>query len=312
MDMIADIGATNTRCALLDDNGKGFAIESYRNADFSDIPGLLKGYIDHRRASDRPRRAALAIAAPILGDEVHMTNIDWRFSQMALREKLGLAHLVVVNDFAAIAWALPQLEPPDLHKLGGGASQARAAMAALGPGSGTGVCALVPAAHDWAVVSGEGGHVTLAAETEEEQRVVELIRAEHGRCSLERVLSGPGLVNLYTALARLAGRGPPSVLPADVTSLALQGEPTARRAVAMFFAFLGAAAGDLAMMMGAQGGVFIAGGIVPRLLDTIDHSEFRARFEAKGRYRSYNAAIPTYVITASLPAFRGLRRLLGY
>jgi glucokinase len=241
-----------------------------------------------------------------------MTNIDWRFSQAELKDELGLSRLIVVNDFAAIAWALPRLEPGDVHKVGGGMAQPRAAMAAIGPGSGTGVSALVPAGEGWAVVSGEGGHVTLAATSEEEQSVVEALRAEYGRCSLERVLSGPGLVNVYAALCRQAGRGEPTATPADVTALAHQGEPTARKAQSLFFAFLGAAAGDLAMTMGARGGVFIAGGIVPRLVEPLEKSQFRARFEAKGRYRPYVAAIPTYVITAALPAFRGLRSLLGY
>jgi glucokinase len=138
------------------------------------------------------------------------------------------------------------------------------------------------------------------------------MRAETGHCSAERALSGPGLVNLYVALAKLAGRGEPRVTPEDVTALAKQGAPLACKTLAMFFALLGGVAGNLALTVGARGGVYIAGGIVPRLLDELLRSEFRARFEAKGRYRSYMEAIPTYVITESIPAFRGLRRLLGY
>ena len=185
-------------------------------------------------------------------------------------------------------------------------------MAALGPGSGIGVSALVPTADGWAVVTGEGGHVTLPASTKEEQDVVALLRERFGHCSAERVLSGQGLVNLYVALAELAGRGQPTVTPEDVTRLASQREPLARKTLQMFFAMLGTVAGDIALTAGALGGVYIAGGIVPRLLDALVKSEFRARFESKGRYRDYMAAIPTYVITASLPAFRGLKYLLGY
>jgi glucokinase len=310
---MADIGATTTRCALLDDKGQELAPESFENADFTGVAGVLSVYLDHRRASDRPTRAALAVAAPILGDEVEMVNIDWRFSQRDLKEKLRFKRLQVVNDFAAIAWALPLLGPADVVRVGGGDSAPRATLAALGPGSGLGVSALVPAADAWALMTGEGGHVSMPALTREEQDVISLLRERFdGHCSAERVLSGPGLVNLYVALAELAGRGQPTVTPEDVTNLAKQGEPMARKTLAMFFAMLGTVASNLAVTTGARGGVYIAGGIVPRLIDALAKSEFRARFEAKGRYRQYLAAIPTQVVMAPLPAFRGLKYLLGY
>jgi glucokinase len=312
MDLMADIGATNTRCALLNDKGQELAPQVFENADFTGVAGILSVYLDHRRASDRPKRAALAVAAPISGDHVQMINIDWRFSQVELKQTLGLQRLLVYNDFAAIAWALPRLGPADLHGIGGGTATPRATLAALGPGSGIGVSALVPAADGWAVVTGEGGHVSMPALTREEQDVIALLRDRFGHCSAERVLSGPGLVNLYVALAELAGRGQPTVVAEDVTKLAKQGEPLARKTLSMFFAMLGTVAGDIALTLGARGGLYIAGGIVPRLVDALDKSEFRARFEAKGRYRSYLAPIPTYLITAPLPAFRGLRHLLGY
>lgn len=309
---MADIGATNTRCALLNDKGQELAPEVFENADFTGIAGLFSVYLDHRRASDRPKRAALAVAAPIVGDAVQMINIDWRFSQTELKQTLGLQRLLVCNDFAAIAWGLPQLGPGDLQRIGGGTAAPRATLAVLGPGSGIGVSAIVPSADGWAVITGEGGHVSMPALTREEQDVVALLRERFGHCSAERVLSGPGLVNLYVALAELAGRGQPTVTAEDVTKLAQQGEPLARKTLNMFFAMLGTVAGDLALTTGARGGVYIAGGIVPRLVDALDKSEFRARFEAKGRYRDYLAPIPTYLITAALPAFRGLRHLLGY
>jgi glucokinase len=313
MDLMADIGATTTRCALVDDKGQELAPEIFENVDFTGVVGVLRVYLDHRRASDRPTRAALAVAAPITGDDVHMINIGWRFSQSALRKELGLKRLQVVNDFAAIAWALPKLTPADVVKIGGGESVPRATLAALGPGSGLGVSALVPAADAWAAMTGEGGHVSMPAVTREEQDVIAALRDRFdGHCSAERVLSGPGLVNLYVALAELAGRGRPTVTPEDVTNLAKQGEPLARKTLAMFFAMLGTIAANLAVTTGARGGVYIAGGIVPRLVEPLGKSEFRARFEAKGRYRDYLAAIPTYLITAQLPAFRGLKYLLGY
>jgi glucokinase len=310
---MADIGATTTRCALVDDKGQELAPEIFENADFTGVAGVLRVYLDRRRASDRPTRAVLAIAAPIVGDEVQMTNIGWRFSQRELKEALDLHRLEVINDFAAVAWALPLLGPSDVVKIGGGESAPRATLAALGPGSGLGVSALVPAADGWAAVTGEGGHVSMPATTREEEDVIGRLRERFGgHCSAERVLSGPGLVNLYVTLAEIAGRGQPTVSPEDVTNLAKQGDDLARKTLGMFFAMLGTVASNLALTTGARGGVYIAGGIVPRLLEQIRQSEFRARFENKGRYRGYLAAIPTHVITAPLPAFRGLRYLLGY
>lgn len=312
MDLMADIGATHTRCALLDDQGKEVAPEVFDNVDFTGLVGILSVYLDHRRSSDRPKRAALAIAAPIVGDEVRMTNIGWHFSQTELKAHLGFQRLTVCNDFAAIAWSLPHLIATDRTQIGGGTPSPRTTMAALGPGSGIGVSALVPSADSWTVMTGEGGHVSLPALTSEEQNVIALLRERFGHCSAERVLSGQGLVNLYVALAELAGRGQPTVTPEDVTRLASQREPLARKTLQMFFAMLGTVAGDVALTTGARGGVYIAGGIVPRIIDVLAQSEFRARFEAKGRYRDYLAAIPTYVITTALPAFRGLKYLLGY
>jgi glucokinase len=310
---MADIGATNTRCAILDDKGREAAAEVFENRDFAGVGAVLAAYFSHRRASDRPTRAALAVAAPIAGDAVQMINIGWRFSQRELKAELGFKHLTVVNDFAAVAWSLPHLKPTDLKQVGGGKSVPRTTMATLGPGSGLGVSALVPTSDSWAVMTGEGGHVAMAAASREEQDVIAIVRERFdGHCSAERVLSGPGLVNLYVALAELAGRGRPTVTPEDVTNLARQSEPLARKTLAMFFALLGTVAADLAVTTGARGGVYIGGGIVPRLAAELKKSGFRARFEAKGRYREYIAAIPTYLITAPTPAFRGLRYLLGY
>jgi len=187
----------------------------------------------------------LAVAAPITGDDVQMINIGWRFSQEALRRELGLKRLQVVNDFTAIAWALPLLTPADVVQIGGGEPVSRATLAALGPGSGLGVSALVPSGDGWAVMTGEGGHVSMPATTREEQDVIAALRDRFdGHCSAERVLSGPGLVNLYVTLAELAGRGGPTVTPEDVTNLAKQGEPLARKTLAMFFAMLGTVASN--------------------------------------------------------------------
>lgn len=312
MDLIADIGATNTRCALLDDKGRLVSPEAFRNADFTGIEGLLRVYLEHRRASDWPKRAALAVAAPILGDEVEMINIDWRFSQTALKQSLSLNRLLVINDFAAQAWALPAFSAQDIEAVGGGQSAPGTPRVVLGPGSGLGVSALLPAVDGWTAVSGEGGHATLPATDEEQEAVIRIIRESIGHCSMERVLSGPGLVRLYMALGRLAGRDVADVKPADVTRLASKGEPLARKTQDMFFAFLGTVASDLALTFGARGGVFLSGGILPHLIQAMAASSFRESFENKGRYREYLGSVPTYVVTADMPALKGLRSLLGY
>jgi glucokinase len=242
-----------------------------------------------------------------------MTNLEWSFSRIGLQAALELRRLEILNDFEALAWGLADFGAADREQVGGGLASVGSAIGALGPGSGLGVSSLVPHADGWTAVAGEGGHVTLAATTRKEARIIEKIRKAYGHCSAERVLSGPGLVNLHTALCEIRGEDPESPLSAaDVTKRAQRGEQAAREAVAHFFAFLGTVASDLALTIGARGGIYIAGGIVPRFVEIIKKSKFRERFEAKGRYRKYMEEIPTYVLTDETPAFRGLRRVLGY
>jgi glucokinase len=312
MDLIADIGATHSRCALLDHEGALLAAETFNNSEFGGVEALLQAYLARRRESDRPTRAALALAAPIVDDHVQMTNLEWSFSQISLQVGLGVRRLQILNDFEAMAWSLLDLDPDNLTQIGRGEANARGARAVLGPGSGLGVSGLVPHTDGWAAISGEGGHVTLAATNSEEAEVIGILKERFGHCSAERVLSGPGLVNLYHALSEIAGRGIPKIEPDDVTSLAIKGEPLAASTMAMFFRFLGTVASDLAVTLGARGGVYITGGIVPKVIALLAESDFRSSFESKGRYRSYMAAIPTFVITETVPAFRGLRRVLGF
>lgn len=312
MDLIADIGATHSRCALLDHEGEILAPETFNNREFDGIEALLQAYIARRRDSDRPTRAALAVAAPLAGDHVEMTNLEWSFSRISLQVGLGVRRLELLNDFEAMAWSLLDLAPEQLRQIGRGEPRERAARAVLGPGSGLGVSGLVPHPDGWAAIAGEGGHVTLAAANAHEAEVIAALRERFGHCSAERVLSGPGLVNLYHVQADMAGRGIPKIEPDDVTALAHKGEPLATAAMEMFFSLLGTVAADLAVTLGAHGGVYMTGGILPRVIDLLAESAFRKRFESKGRYRSYMTAIPTFVITESAPAFRGLRRALGF
>lgn len=312
MDLIADFGATHARCGLLDAQGRLVAPETLDNVNHSGIVEVLSSYLERRRADDRPRRAALAVAAPILGDRVEMLNIDWAFSQAELKRELRLTRLLVVNDFAAVAWSLPQLTPSDLYGIGSGTPATNAPLAAIGPGSGLGVATFVPSPDGGCVASGEGGHVTLPTVTLEEATVVAALRDRFEHCSAERALSGPGILNLYQVLGRISAQDATASEAAQVASAARLNDPLARRTLEMFFGMLGTVAGNLALTVGARGGVYIAGGIVPKLLDLLERSQFRARFEAKGRYRKYLENVPTYVVTNPLPAFAGLKRLLGY
>ncbi|MBD0272316.1 MAG: glucokinase, partial [Acetobacteraceae bacterium] len=213
----------------------------------------------------------------------------------------------VVNDFAARSWSLPELAPAALFPLGGGAGEPGAPMAVLGPGTGLGVGAFLPP--DRALVT-EGGHASLAADCPREAAVVAWLRARHGHVSAERVLSGMGLTNLHAALAAIDGVQTPRRDAAAVTAAGLSGDcALCREALCMFCAILGSFAGDLALLYGARGGVFVAGGIPPRFPQFIAESEFRARFEGKGRFNEWLRPVPAYVVTRLDAAMLGLAAL---
>ncbi len=236
-----------------------------------------------------------------------MTNHPWTFFIDDVRRDLGLEKLDVINDFVAIALSVPRLGDGGRRWLGGGEALPGAPIAVLGPGTGLGVSGLVPSAEGWLPLATEGGHVALAAMTAREEEVIGVLRRKFGHASAERAVSGPGLVNLYDALAELEGIKAASPSPASVTERALAGNcRRSREALALFTAFLGTVASNLALSLGARGGVYMAGGILPKLADAFDEKSFRARFEDKGRFSDYLAAIPTYLITHQHPAFLGL------
>jgi len=251
--------------------------------------------------------AAIAVAAPVRGDQVNMTNRGWHFSVEALRVELGLERIHVINDFTAIALALPYIDASQRVVIGGGTALPNAALAVLGPGTGLGVSALIPCGNGWAAVTGEGGHVTLPASNELEARLIERARARFGHVSAERLVSGPGLLNLYEALGAELGAPAIARTPQEVSARAGSGDALARRALDIFFALLGTVAADAALTFGALGGVYLAGGILPGHRDALLASSFRTRFESKGRYLDYLRAIPTYLVTASQPGLIGLQ-----
>ena len=317
--LLADIGGTNVRLAWQRQPGGALHdIQVLPTGAYPTVDAAITAYltaVTGAMGGATPREAALGIATPITGDAVQMTNHPWRFSQSALRTALGLERLVVINDFTALALALPTLTPAQLHPVGGGPAVAAGAIALLGPGTGLGVSGLVfaPGQPHGVPLSGEGGHITLAAQTPLDWQVLQLLRARYGHVSAERAVCGAGLVDLYQAVRQLAQSDSDEVAtPAEVSQRALRDhDPLALQALELFCGFLGSVAGDLALTLGARGGVYIGGGIVPRLGAWFGESTFRARFEAKGRFQPYLAAIPCWVIDADAsPALQGAAQAL--
>jgi glucokinase len=310
--LVADIGATNARFGLLDGDGAIIHNTILACADHPTLEDAAEAYLGIAAPADAPVRGAIAVAGPVTGDLVNLTNHPWTFSVRRARERLGLDHLSVINDFTAVAMAVPNLGEADRQQVGDGSPVAGEVIGVLGPGTGLGVSGLVPERKgSWRALSGEGGHVTMAPVSDREGAVLAQLRKQYDHISAERALSGMGLVNLYRALSLLDGREPEPLEPKDVTARGLDGGSAhCTEALEMFCAMLGTVAGNLALTLGARGGVFVAGGIVPRLGSFFTHSRFRKRFAEKGRMRDYLGPIPTYVVTHPLPAFIGLKAVL--
>jgi glucokinase len=310
--LVGDIGATNARFGLVSPDGTVLHWRSHACEHYPTIDAAIAEYLGERGGLPAPRQAAIAVASPVTGDLVAMTNHPWRFSIAALRAQFGFERLEVINDFTAQALALPHLAADQRLIVGGGSPAPGAPLAVLGPGSGLGVSGLVPCGAGWVALTGEGGHATMASASERESAVLDHMRRRFDHVSAERLLSGPGLVNLYATLAEIDGIASKGYTAPQITDLGMRGEDAVcAEATAMFCAMLGNVAGDLALTLGARGGVYVAGGIVPRLGEYFVQSPFRARFEAKGRFASYLAAIPTYVVTYPLAAFVGCAALLA-
>jgi glucokinase len=308
--LVGDIGATNARFALIDRAGRIERISTLACDDYPTLAAAIEAYLAEDPLT-MPSEAALAVASPVIGEDVTFTNHPWSFHVASLQSHFAWHRLVIVNDFTANALAVPQLKPEERIAIGGGAPVAGMPIGVLGPGTGLGVSGLVPIAAGWAALASEGGHATLPAQDDRESEVLARMRRRFDHVSAERILSGPGLINLYNTLAEIEGVPAAPYTPAQLADRAIgQSDPVVRAALAMFCAMLGTVASDLALTLGARGGVYIAGGIVPRLGASFAASGFRRRFEAKGRFGSYLTAIPTYVVTHPHPAFLGLSTVL--
>ena len=308
--LLADIGGTNARFALEARGGQFADIEVLACADYPTLDDAMRAYLDKaagRGLAVDVRHAAIAIANPVEEDRVSMTNHHWSFSIEALRLQQGLETLLVVNDFAALAMSLPHLAPEGRERIGGGVELANRPIGLIGPGTGLGVSGVIPAGGNrWIALAGEGGHVSFAPASKEEVAILEALWGEYGHVSAERLLSGMGLELIHWSLT-----GKRIDAPA-ITGAALgDASGDCRRSVDTFCAILGSVAGNVALTLGATGGMYIGGGIVPRLGKLFAESSFRARFEDKGRLGPYLARIPTYLITEQYPALRGVSAMLS-
>jgi glucokinase len=296
--IIADVGATSSRCALLcPPTFEVSAVRRYRNDDVGSLQEVLTDYLVE--TDSNPTNCALAVAAPVNGNDVRMINRDWQFNRHEISRRLGVEQTDVINDFHAIGYALPGLDDSQRTEVGKATEYRRGNIAVLGPGSGLGMSAWIDKDPGGAVMCGEGGHITVSGRCDNEDAIVAKLRDRFGHCSAERVLSGPGIIALHNAMHDID-------VPSSEEITAHADDPLCQATMNQFFRFLGSAAADLALITGAAGGVYIAGGIVPACIDQIKKSEFRTRFEDKNRYGDYMRAMPTWVITDPTPGLTGL------
>jgi glucokinase len=306
---LADIGGTNARFAHFS-NGELESVATLRVANFPAPVEAIRAYLSGEGRDHRPNAAVVAGAGPVVNGTIALTNARWVIDGSEIQAALRLRSVQVVNDFAALAASVPALGPSATRPIGGGSALAGAPLAVIGPGTGFGVAALMPSPREDIVLATEGGHASLAGNNEREDGILETLRSQHGHASIERALSGEGLAYLCRTVAALDRLEVPPRSAAEVVEHALAGDCAASSsALEIFCALLGSAAGDIALILGARGGVFIGGGMVPRFAEFLERSQFRARFEGKGRLATYVAAIPTCIITHPHPALLGLARL---
>lgn len=307
--LVGDVGGTTSRFARCDASGAPGPLVELRTADHDGLESALRAATERLGSA---RDASIAVAGPIDDDEVELTNAGWRFSIEGTRRALGLDRLHLANDFAAVARSLPELGPDEREPVRPGTPLAGAPWAVLGPGTGLGVAALIPTGSGWIPVPGEGGHRDLAATTPREWQVVERLARRFGHVSAERALSGPGLVALYETVCELDGLPCEKLAPREISAAARAGAPAAVAAGELFAGWLGAVAGDLALTVGARGGVALAGGVLRGLGPAFLRERFVERFLAKGRFADYLEPIPIWRLIDPVRAtLRGAAKLLG-
>jgi len=308
--LVGDVGGTNVRLALAeapDAGGRLLAPWKRPRREFDGVEAAVDAFLQEQGAR-RPADAVIAIAGPVDEGAVVSTNSRWGISEAGL-VAAGFSRARLVNDFAALAMGAAALGPQDLAPLDKLEPGEEGTLAVVGAGTGFGVSALVRSFEGLSVIASEGGHASFAPADDTEVEIWRLLSERYGHVSVERVLSGPGLANLHWALARIAGADIEPRSPAEIVAAARAGDAHCEAAVARFCAIYGGVAGDVALMFGARSGVFIGGGIAPRLLDIMRAGAFRARFEGKGRFRDYLSGIPVRVILHPYAALIGAARM---
>jgi len=303
--LVADIGGTNARFALAGLDTLALSeIRQVRCGEHPSLEAALGDYLGGLSAT--PDRAAIAVAGPVSGTEISLTNSTWSFATPELCRRFGLKDVQLINDFAALALSLPYLPATDLHQIGGTAPVEHAAKLVLGPGTGLGVAGLAWSGGRWVALPGEGGHMSLGADDERQLALLERLRKGRDHLSAERALSGPGLAELYQAVAASHGLNPDGLQPNDVIVRGLgSDDEIAVEALELFIDWLGRFAGDAALLLGARGGVYLGGGIAPKLVAKLSSGSFRRAFEDKGRMAAYLAPIAIYVIGAEFATLTG-------
>ena len=305
--LIGDIGGTNARFSILVDayaEPKQFPILA--TADFETIDDAIQnGVLD--KTSVQPRSAILAVAGPVKGDEIDLTNCDWVIRPNQMLANLGFADILVINDFEAQALAAASLESQYLEQIGRGEVLQSASRVVVGPGTGLGVAGLVHARHTWFPVPGEGGHMDIGPRTERDFELFPHYERLDGRVSGEQLLCGRGLMNIYRAVCKADGVETRAASPAEVTTAGLDGmDKAAVETLSLFSTYLGRVAGDLALVFMARGGVYLAGGIAQKILPALRRPEFRAAFEDKAPHQEIMRLMPSFVVTHPLAALSGL------
>lgn len=306
--LVADIGGTNARFAIADEAGALHDVRVLSAANFPNLDQAVASYLSGA-TTGRPAQACFAVACPVRDEDIRLTNSPWRFGKSEIAAAFGFARFLVVNDFEALAASVPVMTGDRLQVLRDGTAEPDAICLVIGPGTGLGVGGYVPVGRSWALISGEGGHVGFAPTTDREVRLWQQMRAKYGRVSAERVLNGAGLGNVHRFLAGEAGAAVEDIDGPEVSRRALSGDAIATEAVLMFFEILGSVAGDLALAFGARGGVYIGGGITPKLLDFAKRSQLVARFLDKGRIAGFLNPVPISVIMDERAALHGAWRL---
>ncbi|MDO6446009.1 glucokinase [Colwellia sp. 1_MG-2023] len=306
INLVADIGGTNIRLGTFEQDSPVTDLKVYQCGNYPSLSAVIHTYINEANLTGKTINACLAIACPVENDLISMTNLPWEFSQKALKEELSLNTLLLINDYTAIAHAVPYLSNDQKVQIGGGEVVSGKPISICGPGTGLGVANVVPLAQgQWQALGGEGGHVDFAPIDQTEIQILDFLLNQYQHVSYEQLLSGLGLEQIYQALNHIEQAGQPQLSAKDISAKALSNTcKLCEKSLAQFCKILGSFAGNLSLTLASFGGVYIAGGIVPRFIDYLKQSEFRSRFESKGRI-TFNQTIPTFVITESQPGILG-------